>query len=112
MYDVITIACATSYDILVSIYDVTTIRCATSDDVSIYDVTTVACATSDDVTMYDITTISCATSHDIFIHHVTTIVYTYLLAIRTIAILLFPETPTISRREGDNTLAIVRIANT
>jgi hypothetical protein len=50
------------------------------------------------------------------------IVYTYLLAMRTIASLLSPETPTISQPrsggkreivgvEGDNKLAIVRIAS-
>jgi hypothetical protein len=49
---------------------------------------TSSCATSDDVSMYDVTTIACAISHDIFIHHVTTIVYTYVLAMRTINLLL------------------------
>ena len=39
------------------------------------------------------------------------IIYTYLLAMRTIASLLSPETPTISRRKADNKLAIVRIAS-
>ena len=50
------------------------------------------------------------------------IVYTYLVAMRTIARLLFPESPTISQSpsggkreivgvEGDNKLAIVRIAS-
>jgi hypothetical protein len=56
----------------VSIYDVTTIACATSDDISIYDITTIACATSDDVSIYDVTTIACATSDDISIYDVTT----------------------------------------
>jgi len=40
------------------IYDVTTIAYATSDDVSIYDVTTIACAfTSDDISIYNVTII-------------------------------------------------------
>ena len=40
------------YTFRTSIYDVTTIAWATSDDISIYDVTTITSAISDDVSVY------------------------------------------------------------